>query len=49
MTISVSSSFDTVAALICQQLPMFLKCTLIASPLEELAQVKQKDISSLRR
>lgn len=39
MTISVSSSL---AALICQQLAMFLKCILIGSPLEELAQVKQK-------
>lgn len=42
MTISVLSSFDTVSALICQQLSMFLKCRLIGSPLEEEAQIKRK-------
>ena len=42
MTISVLSSFDTVSALICQPLSMFLKCKLIGSPLEEVAQIKCK-------
>lgn len=42
MTISVLSSFDTVSALICPQLSLFLKCRLIGSPLEEVAQIKQK-------
>lgn len=42
MTISVLSSFDTVSALICQPLSMFLKCRLIGSPLEEAAQIKRK-------